>query len=177
MDDPKYQTWEHDRLVAEATQLRGALEESISALDDIHSKADKLRKELDSLGSILYAMRGELEKHYAGHCRDVSDVLHLRNVVSTLFAIREDRNERIDQLIETLRPFARFGAWLTAMTEIDLAAGTGYPYSDDYPVFQSASRGRHDSLTWGDFRRAVEALREDLRPDPVSHSKPVNDAG
>jgi hypothetical protein len=91
-----------------------------------------------------------------GRDRLVAEVMRLRAEI----AKRPDPQsaaivmERIEKLIEVIKPFARFAAWISALSKI----GDINPLSDDTIVIQVTAGGGHDALTWADFRRAAEAF-------------------
>jgi uncharacterized coiled-coil DUF342 family protein len=62
MDDPMYHTWGHDRLAEEATRLRNSLEQSISAFENIHSRAVRLHEEIESYKNIIIGIHDILNK-------------------------------------------------------------------------------------------------------------------
>jgi hypothetical protein len=103
-----------------------------------------------------------------GRDRLVAEVMRLRAEI----ARRPDPQsaavvmERIEKLIEVIKPFAHFAAWLAAAAEI----GEIDPLSDDTVIMQITAGGGHDALTWAYFRRAAEAFGK-LGPESTSESR------
>jgi hypothetical protein len=104
-----------------------------------------------------------------GRDRLVAEVMRLRAEI----AKRPDPQsaaivmERIEKLIETIKPFAHFAAWLAAASEI----GDINPLSDDTIIMQVTAGGGHDALTWTDFRRTTEVFgMSGLEGESKSHS-------
>jgi hypothetical protein len=104
-----------------------------------------------------------------GRDRLVAEVMRLRAEI----AKRPDPQsaaivmERIEKLIETIKPFAHFAAWLAAAAEI----GEIDPLRDDTIIVQLDAGGGYYALTWAKFRQAAEAFgMSGLEGESKSHS-------